>query len=174
MWVDVQDIYDEFNFGIVDVHAIRNFLAYTIDNWDPYPSYVLLFGDGHFNPKGYNLSKYNAWEESYIPPYLAPVDPDILETAADNRYVTLVGDDILPDMMLGRLAVNNTEEASAVVEKIITYETTPPPGDWRQEILAVTDDPDDAGNFYLISDNLLNCCLPGPFTAEKVILKIPI
>jgi hypothetical protein len=171
MWVDVQDIYDEFNFGIVDVHAIRNFLAYTIDNWDPYPSYVLLFGDGHFNPKGYKLSKYNAWEESYISPYLAPVDPDILETAADNRYVTLVGEDILPDMMLGRLAVNNTEEASAVVEKIITYETTPPPGDWREQIMAVTDNPDNAGNFYLISDNLLNCCLPGPFTADKVYFK---
>lgn len=167
-WVDVQDIYDEFNYGIVDVHAIRNFLAYTIENWDPYPSYVVLLGDGHYNPKGYNPGLYDIWQESFIPPYLAPVDPIILETAADNRFVTLVGDDNLPDMILGRLAVNNTKEADAVVEKIISYETTPMPGDWREEILAVTDNPDSAGNFYLISDNLLECCLPEPLNAEKV------
>jgi len=154
MWVDVQDIYDAFNFGIVDVQAIRNFLASTIANWDPYPSFVLLLGDGHYNPKAYNPVYYDTWQESFIPPYLAPVDPDILETAADNRYVTLVGDDILPDMMLGRLAVNNTEEANAVIDKIMTYENAPPAGDWRQQVLAVTDNPDNAGNFYLISDNL--------------------
>ena len=169
--VDVQDIYDEFSFGIVDPHAIRDFLAYAIQNWDLIPSFVLLFGDGHFNPKGYNLSVYDNLQESLIPPYLSPVDPTLLETAADNRYVTLVGDDILPDMMLGRLAVNNTEEAAAVVEKIIAYETTPPPGDWRKQILLVADNPDNAGNFYLISDNLLDCCLPAPFNAEKIYYK---
>jgi hypothetical protein len=167
-WVDVQDIYDEFNYGIVDVVAIRNFLAHTIENWDIYPSYVVLLGDGHYNPKGYNPGLYDIWQKSYIPPYLAPVDPTILETAADNRYVTLVGDDILPDMMLGRLPVNNIDEANALVEKIITYETNSPTGEWRNQIMAVTDNPDNAGNFYLISDNLLDCCLPEPFIAEKV------
>ena len=170
--VDVQDIYDSFNFGIVDIYAIRDFLAYTLANWDPYPSYVLLFGDGHYNPKGFNLAKYDDWQEAYIPPYLAPIDPIYLETAADNRYVTLVGDDLLPDMMLGRLAVNNPDEADAVIDKILTYENAPPPGDWRNQILAVTDNyPDNAGNFYLISDSLLDCCLPGPFTAQKIYFK---
>lgn len=165
--VDVQDIYDEFNFGIADPLAIYKFLGYTISHWESSPAYVVLFGDGHYDPKDY----LGFGIESFIPPYLVPVDPYLGETAADNRYVTLVGDDNLPDMMLGRLAVNNTEEANTVVEKIIAYETSSPLGNWREKILTVTDNPDNAGNFYLISDNLLDCCLPKPFIAEKVYLK---
>ena len=107
---------------------------------------------------------------SYIPPYLAPVDPWIGETAADNRYVTLVGADTLPDMMLGRLSVNSAAEASAFVNKIVAYEQNPVPGDWQQQVLAVADNADSAGDFAQMSDDLLACCLPAPYQdqAEKV------
>ncbi len=70
--VNVQDVYDEFGYGIPDAAAIRDFLAYTYANWtSPAPSYVVLFGDGNFDPKD-NLGR---GEPSLIPPYLAPVDP---------------------------------------------------------------------------------------------------
>ena len=52
--VDVQDIYDEFSGGQVDAEAIRSFLAYAWSNWrPPAPGYVLLLGDGTFDPHGY-------------------------------------------------------------------------------------------------------------------------
>lgn len=55
--VDVQEVYDEFNGGIADPVAIRNFLAYAYANWQaPAPAYALLVGDGHYDPKGYCLT----------------------------------------------------------------------------------------------------------------------
>lgn len=170
MVVDVQDVYDEFGYGMVGAEAIRDFLAYAYSNWQaPAPSYVVLFGDGHYDPKNY----YGYGRTSFIPPYLLPVDPWIGETASDNRYVTVVGEDALPDMMIGRLAVNNVAEASAFVNKIINYETIPVAGVWKQQILAVADDADYAGDFAAISDNLLETYVGPPFTAEKVYYGLP-
>lgn len=165
--VDIQDVYDEFNYGIVDAAAIHDFLAFAYANWQsPAPSFVVLFGDGHYDPKNY----MGYGRISYIPPYLADIDPWIGETAADNRYVTVSGTDIMPDLMLGRLSVNSTAEAAAYVNKIIAYEQTPILGDWQSQVLAVADNADSGGNFASISDNLLSCCLPSQYTASRVYL----
>jgi len=162
--VDVQDVYDEFGYGLVGARPIHDFLVYAYGNWvAPAPSFVALLGDGHYDPKDY----YGYGQVSYIPPYLAPVDPWIGETAADNRYVTLVGDDTLPDMMLGRLAVNSSAEATAFVNKILAYEQSPG-GDWQQQVLAVADNADSAGNFAAMSEALLNDYLPASYVATKV------
>ena len=163
--VDVQDVYDEFNYGIIDPEAIHSFLAYAYASWTtPAPSYVVLMGDGNYDPKNYLKKNKN----SFIPPYLADVDPWIMETAADNRFVTLSGEDTVPDMMLGRFAVNTLAEASTMVNKAIAYEETPEGGDWQQQILAVTDNNDAGGMFTVLSDNLISCCLPAPYTTQKI------
>jgi len=168
--VDVQDVYDEFNYGMIDPEAIHSFLAYAYARWTPpAPSYVVLMGDGNFDPKNYLLKN----KTSFIPPYLADVDPWIMETAADNRYVTLAGEDTVPDMMLGRFAVNTLAEASTIVDKAIDYEETPQDGDWQQQILAVTDNNDSGGMFTVISDNLISCCVPAPYTTQKIYYGVP-
>jgi hypothetical protein len=163
--VDVQDVYDEFGYGIVGAAPIHDFLAYAYTYWQaPAPSFVLLVGDGHYDPKDY----LGYGRTSYLPPYLAAIDPWIVETAADNRYVTLAGADNLPDMMLGRLAVNSSAEASAFVDKIVAYEQSPVPGEWKKQVLAVADDGDGALTFAQMSDDLLASYLPQPYQAEKV------
>jgi len=160
---DIRDVYDEFGYGIEGAAPIHDFLAHTYASWQaPAPSYVVLLGDGHYDPKNYVYTR-----TSYIPPYLAAADPWIRETAADNRYVTVAGDDILPDMMLGRMSVNSAAEASAFVNKIIAYEASPA-GDWQQRVLAVADNADSGGNFDLMSDDLLSAHLPDPYQAQKV------
>ena len=165
MRVDLQDVYDEFGYGVEGIAAIRDFFAYAYAHWQaPAPSYALLVGDGHYDPKNY----YGFGLASYLPPYLAPVDPWTGETAADNRYVTLVGDDTFPDMMLGRLAVNSSAQAAALVSKIVAYEESPEPGDWNQRVLAVADNGDSGGNFSAESDALLSSYLPEPYEREKV------
>jgi len=162
--VDVQDVYDEFGYGIAGVAPIRDFLSYAYASWRaPAPSFVVLLGDGHFDPKnylGYGLT-------NYVPAYLAAADPWIVETAADNRYVTLTGADTMPDMMLGRLAVNSAAEATAFVDKIIAYEASPA-ADWQQQVLAIADNADSAGSFAQLSDNLLRDELKAPYLASKV------
>jgi len=71
-------------------------------------------------------------------------------------------------MMLGRLSVNTAVEANTMVNKIMAYEQTPVTGDWRQQVLAVADNADEAGYYNIISDDLLNCCMPASYTATKV------
>lgn len=163
--VNVQDIYDEFGFGVISPAAIRDFLFYTTNHWQaPAPTYVVFFGDGHYDPKNH----FGASSPSYIPPYLAMVDPWIGETAADNRYVAFDGPESIPDMILGRLSVNSNAQASAIVEKIIAYEQTPVVGNWNNEVLAVAGIADSAGDFADYSDRLIADTLPNPYQAEKI------
>jgi len=163
--VDVQDIYDEFSHGIPDAEAIRSFLSYAYFNWTtPAPAYVVLFGDGHYDPKN-NLN--TDAPISFMPPYLADVDPWLRETAADNLYVCVDEDDNFPDMAIGRLPVTTVAEANALVAKIISYEQIPSEN-WMGELLFIADNTDDAGNFAQDLDRVVDNHLPQPYTAEKI------
>ncbi|MDI9566739.1 MAG: C25 family cysteine peptidase [Chloroflexota bacterium] len=167
--VDIQDIYDEFGFGIADVSAIQAFLAFALDHWaPPAPSYVLLFGDGHYDPKNHLKTS----PPSIIPPFLAMADPWIGETAADNRYVTFSGPVPLPQMMLGRLPANSIAEAEIMVSKIEAYEQDPPVGEWSMQVLALAGAADSGGNFPVYADNLIRDALPSPYQAEKIYFGI--
>jgi len=164
--VDVQDVYDQFGYGIEGAYPIHDFLEYAFTNWQPRPAYVVLFGDGSVDPKDLE----GRGGTTYIPHYLAPVDPWIVETAADNLYVafTDTGSDPIPDMMLGRLAVNTVQQASIVVDKIIDYELAPAPGDWKESVLFVADDDEPGISFTQYSDDIVNCCLPASYQVEKI------
>ncbi len=167
--VNVQDVYDEFNGGVMRAEAIRDFLVYAYHNWQPpAPTFVLLFGDGTYDFKNYE--GFNT--PTLIPPLLRMVDPFLGETATDNRYVTVQGDDPLPDMFIGRLPARNGEEAQSMVDKIIAYETSPPPGDWRYRLVFVADNADQAGNFAELSDKVADHYVPEPYRAEKIYLGI--
>ncbi len=164
--IDVQDIYDEFNAGLLDPHAIRDFIGYAYANWPGTPpAYVLLVGDGTYdfmNREGYNA-------KTFIPPFLANVDPVLGETATDNQYVAVVGDDLMPDLHLGRLPVNDLTELAAMVDKIIAYGTAPAPGAWRSRAVFVADNPDTGGSFGELSDIALSY-LPPEFSLERIYL----
>jgi len=167
--VDVQDIYDEFAYGISGATPIRDFLAYAYTNWaGDAPSYVVLVGDGHYDPKNY----YGFGRESYLPPYLAAADAGFGETAADNRYVTFIGEDTLPDMMLGRLAVNSPAEAQNFIDKIIAYEGSPTDQSWLSQVMVVSDNNDAAGTYIGSSQALINCCLPESYQPERIYLGV--
>ena len=167
--VDLQDIFDQFSYGIIDPLAIKSFLAFTYANWDdPAPSFVLLVGDGHYDPKNY----LGYGRSSFIPPLLTMADPGIGETATDNRYVTLIGEDTLPDMMIGRLAVNTPLEAAAMINKIIEYEELPLSQDWQRRVLLVADNMEAGGSFPGDSEVLKNCCIPEYMTNERVYLGV--
>ena len=161
--VDVQAVYDAYD-GRPTPDAIRAYLAQAYAAWTPPPTYVLLVGDGTYDPRRY-LGDSSA---TFIPPYLADVDPWAGETAADNRYVTVDGADALPDMLIGRLPVNTLAEAQTVVSKIVQYETDPLPGGWNGKVVFAADDPDTAGDFASESQILASAFITAPFTAQPV------
>lgn len=164
--IDVQEIYDTFSDGLLDPWAIRDFIAYAYFNWPgPPPAYVLLVGDGTYDFKNYE--GYGA--RTFIPPLLEYVDPSLGETAADNRFVTVVGNDIMPDLHLGRLPVNNQAELAAMIDKIVSYERNPTPGEWRARAVFISDNPDVAGPFHYFSDEAV-AVLPPELGVTKVYL----
>ena len=51
--VDVEDVYDEFHYGIHGVDALRRFFLRAYQSWRTRPRYVLIFGDGSYDPQNY-------------------------------------------------------------------------------------------------------------------------
>jgi hypothetical protein len=161
--VDLQAVYDAYD-GRPIPDAIRAYIANAYAAWNPRPTYVLLVGDGTFDPKRYRPNTFT----SLLPAYLADVDPWTGETASDNRYVTVDGSDALPDLLVGRLPVNTLAEAQTVVDKIVQYETQPAPGGWNGVTAFVADDADPAGDFAAQSQALVAAFITSPFTAQSL------
>ena len=164
--IDAQQIYDQFNGGMMTAEAIRDFLAYAYNNWtSPRPQFVLLMGDGTYDPRNYRYAT-----RTYIPPYLFLADPDLGETAADNRYVTIVGKDNLPDIAIGRFPVNSVEQAAIMVDKTIKYETACACDGWNDNLLFVADDlQGGGGNFREYSDRVADGYANPPTNTIKLV-----
>lgn len=119
--VGLEDIYSEFGFGFPTPYAIKDFLSYAYHHWQaPAPSYVLLFGDSSVDYKHRIASQNKA---DLIPPYL--IETLFGVTPDDNWFVSVEGEDPLPEMMIGRLPGGKEKDISALINKIMSYETTP-------------------------------------------------
>jgi hypothetical protein len=134
--VDIEDIYDQFSFGIKSPQAPKDFLAYAHQNWPaPAPQYVLLVGDSTYDPKDH-------WGEAddtaYLPTYLMFTDFKG-ETVTDQWFVTFAGDDAVADMHIGRLPAADSAQATTMVDKIIAYESAVNTRTWTHNLLLVAD-----------------------------------
>ncbi len=164
---NAQAIYDKYGEGLPTPQAIKAFLQEAYNTWSTRPQYVLLVGDGTFDPKHYQNAS-----PTFIPPYLQMISQG--EYAADNRYVTMDGvDDILPDMMIGRLPVNDAAQLADITNKIINYENNPPAGDWRQHGTVIADYPLYGDyDFVLVSDALYDKMRSTPLLKQKIYYKV--
>ncbi|MFQ5508098.1 MAG: C25 family cysteine peptidase [Leptospirillia bacterium] len=136
--VDVTEIYDTFSYGVTDPNAIRDFLAHTADpqnGWNPVPTYVLLAGDATINFK----YVFSGGSENYVPTLFYRTSDGGM-APNDSGFVTVIGDDPYPDMMIGRLPVSPAT-VDGTVAKIIAYETQVFTG-WEQKVQIVTDQPE--------------------------------
>ena len=114
--VDIEDIYDEFSYGMKTPQAVKDFLHRARSAWQRPPRFVLLVGDASFDPRDYQ--GYGSFD--FVPTKL--VETAYLETASDDWLVDF-DDDGLPDLAIGRLPVRTVEEARIVVSKIVGYES---------------------------------------------------
>jgi hypothetical protein len=132
--VDVQDIYDEFNYAIKSPLAIREFLRYAFFNWRRTPrlKYVVLLGDANFNYK----SK-SAVALDFVPTFFYQTQ-EFGASASDFPYALISGNDEIPDLFVGRLPVSTNSEAINVIEKIIEFEQNPPVNAWKNRVLFIS------------------------------------
>jgi hypothetical protein len=134
--VDIEDVYDEFSYGMKSPQALKDFLSHARSSWSRPPRFVLLVGDASFDPRNY----LGYGDQDYVPTKL--IDTVHLETASDDWFVDFDNDG-LPDMAIGRLPVQTAEEAATVVSKLIGYEKS---GEKKEAIL-VADRMDKPGDF---------------------------
>ena len=171
--VDLEDIINEFNDGIYHSLAIKSFLAYTLANWvTPAPAYVVLVGSGHWN-FFYRPGPTNNYSDApiYMPPHLVWVDPWQGEVDSATALAAVVGNDLLPDLAIGRIPVNTPEELTAVINKIITYETDQGQIKPDHFLFIADNQPDLAGNFMNISEDVIESTVPDFQTIDRVYLN---
>lgn len=166
---DIQDVYDEFNEGIYHPKAVQTMMTWAQTQWSPpAPFYLVLFGDGHWNFKGYNPTDYPLLP-NHIPPFLAWRDPWQGEVPVDALYGDVNGDGFA-ELAVGRLAVMTLAEANVVVDKIITYEDTFRVQPWQRRALFVADNTDDAGDFIASTEDIIRTTLPVNLTPQRIYL----
>jgi len=105
--------------------SIRAYIKNAYDNWTIVPSYVLLLGDANLIPPFYRTTHPHAVETPY-------------KTGTDLYYATVDGDDLFPDIAVGRLPASDEAQAGMMIDKIIAYEQDPPGGDWFQKALVAS------------------------------------
>ena len=167
--VDIRDVYDEFNDGIYHPKAVQAMMKWAVANWTaPAPAYLTLVGDGHWNFKNFNPADYPP-QPNHIPPYLAWVDPWQGEVPADAQFGN-IDDDAAPEIAVGRLAVNTLAEAQTVIDKIVSYDESARVAGWQRRALFVADNPDSAGDFRAVSDQIVAGYTPSDLRVVRAYL----
>ncbi len=160
MVVDVQDIYDEFNFGIYDPNAIRDFIAYAYHHWSkPAPLYILLFGDTTHYMNKRSIVK-GTGKKTFMPtfiPALMVFTGSWGMTSSDNAFVAVSGNDILPDLYVGRFPVSTVQQAENMVNKTLNYQDHSIIDSWRRNIAMVYAD---GSRFINDAEELINKYTP--------------
>ncbi len=131
--VDVEDVYDEFNYGVFHPRAIKDLLDYAYHEWeDGAPGHVLLLGDASWDYK-LLADDSDPRHRNFVPSWGNPVCDDVI--------AAIDGDDLLPDYAMGRIAVENADTAVIVAEKLAAYLGTAyaDTGQWRNNVLMVAD-----------------------------------
>lgn len=144
--VKINEVYDEFGYGIETPAAIKAFLDFAYHNWSTRPKYVLLAGDATLDYK--DVSGYGKdGVKNYIPTYFYNYHT-LGEVPIDNWFVDVEGD-ILPEMNIGRIPAKTAADVSAVINKIISHEQSL---NKSNNVLLVADD--DLQIFNDLSDDI--------------------
>jgi hypothetical protein len=171
--VDIEQIYNEFSSGAPDASAIRMFAKMFYDRGALSPStrpkYLLLFGDGTYDPKNrlpnnnnYVLTYQVENSENHIS---ALVTDDFYGMLDDNEAISAA--DLL-DIGIGRILASNATQAKQQVDKIEHYmkngsnlfsnsnlsccleeNENSTFGDWRLKFVQIADD-EESGYFMNI------------------------
>jgi hypothetical protein len=138
--IPIEDVYSEFGFGEATPEAVRDFIAHAYHEWRP-PAvrYVLLLGDASYDYKDY----LGTGVSSHVPS--VPIKTSFLWTVSDPAYAAVNGDDLLPDLAIGRLPATTVAEARSMAEKIVAWERTS--DRLGGEVVLVADDADAGGDF---------------------------
>ncbi|HEY3429675.1 MAG TPA: C25 family cysteine peptidase, partial [Cyclobacteriaceae bacterium] len=123
---NINQLYNEFNYGEISPLAIRRFMKFMVDGGDP--QYLFLIGKGldawhnyHRNPSSFSF-------HDFVPSAGMPAS-DILYTAGLN------GTDFEPGVPTGRITAYTPADVAAYLNKVKEMEALPFNDLWRKELL---------------------------------------
>ena len=168
--VSPEQIFNEFSSGTQDATAIRYFVKMFYDrgiaNNTKLPKYLLLFGDGIFDPKERVASG------NFVMTYQVEKSENHISALVTDDYFGILDDNEgfntsdLMDVGVGRLLISSTQIAREQVDKIEHYmkngssyfdapgvcdcpveSTRNTYGDWRMKYVQIADDEQNGGVF---------------------------
>lgn len=122
--IDIQDVFDQFDYGRKTPVAIRRFLQET-QNWNDPPRFAMLWGDARYANPAHVLQP---WE---VPTYGF--------AGSDSWFVQGLNgkDDLNEFMAIGRIPVRNNTDANIFLTKIADY-VDAPFEDWQNRAYLLT------------------------------------
>lgn len=168
-------IYNEFSGGMPDPAAIRNYFRMYYDRGTQSGGktlkYALLLGDGSYDNRNILGKKLNLLPTYQADNSLSPTDSFV----TDDFYAFLDqgegGSQGIVDIGIGRIPANTTDQAKAVLEKILNYYKSTTLGNWRSVLTFIADDEDDNTHMIQAEDlaNFVNNNYP-EFYTDKIYL----
>jgi hypothetical protein len=149
--VTVNEIYDEFNWGLPSPQAINRFLTTAYRQWSNRPAYAVLAGNGTYDYR--NLQKVG---DNLVPPGMISTPFGLFNSDA------ILGDvngDGLPEIAIGRLPAVTEAGLRGFLTKLQTYEAQPARTEGRA--LLISDTP------YLANDFAASATSADSFLAAK-------
>jgi hypothetical protein len=153
--VDVEDVYDEFSYGVHSAQAIKDFLSLASSKWATPPRYVLLVGDASYDPR--NHMGKGLWD--FVPSM--HVDTSFMEADSDDSLGDF-DDDGVPELAIGRLPARSVSETNVMVSKIVNFSSADVP----QSALMVADN--SVGYDFEGFDEHLITLLPAGMNVQRV------
>ena len=156
--VTTDQVFNEFSSGMPDPTAIRDFVKMLYDRSEgAEPKYLLLMGDGSFDPKDRVENNTN-----YVPTFQTKQSWNTAASYVMDDYFGFLDDNEgndgagVLDIGIGRFPVTTPEDAMLIVDKIEHYYETalPPFGAWRNRICFIADDEDN--NLHLMQADSLS------------------
>ena len=149
--VPINKIYAEFSYCRLDLMAIRHYIQYAFENWDNPPSYIVLWGTGHYDFR--EIEGYR----NYIPAHQQTagqrtklvinnnmvIGRNTGDYTTDNIYVCLDANDTNcynPTISIGRVPISSNSEGNIYVAKLDQYENRLNKGNWRRNVMLHADD----------------------------------
>jgi len=158
------EIYNEFSSGTPDIGAYRKlckmFYDRTRNAENPF-GYCMLFGRGTYDNRAITASVKNSyprlllWQSTSSSSESSSYSTDnILGMLADSSDARFNIANAKMDIAVGRMPVKNETEARQMVDKLIKYCTNPNYGSWRNKVVILADDQDNAVHL----DQAEKCC----------------
>jgi hypothetical protein len=157
--LNVDSIYDEFNFGERTPYAIRHFLRAGIDAWKTKPHYLLLAGDASVDPRNY----LGFGLLDFVPTKIIATSE--LKTASDDWFSDFTNTGFAT-IATGRLPARTAMDMQTMVSKILSY-AAGSSASWTNQAMMVADFDDPSISFANEASSIQKA-LPSTITVNDV------